>query len=147
MWITIALLAAYFLMAALLIYLTHVSSFLRKAGAVVMAYAVGLIAGNTGLFPRPSRGFIAEAALQGKSSLPEASLPDLLSAGKISETDLLVNQIASAQENLYSIVILIAIPLLLFSLDLRRWLRLAGEAIKSMVLALIALFIAIVGDT
>lgn len=67
-----------------------------------------------------------------------------LEAGNLTTGDLLVNQIASTQDMLTNLTVLIAIPLLLFSLDLKRWLHLAGEAFKSLILALVSLFIAIV---
>lgn len=145
MWITILLLAGYLLIPVFLIYLTHKSQTLRKIGAVVMAYAVGLIIGNIGIFPVASQKFKElTALLGGKNSLPNDLLQEQFELGNLTETDLLVNQIASTQEMLYSIAIMIAIPLILFSLDLKRWLALASEAFKSTILALVSLFAAVI---
>jgi uncharacterized membrane protein len=140
---TILLLLGYLLVPVLLIYLTHISSILRKTGAVVLAYGAGLLIGNTGLFPRAGENLKNLVAASGSAALPAEQIENHLSEGTITSTDVLVNQVASAQDLIMSVAILIAIPLLLFSLDLRRWLGLAGEAIKSMVLAMISLFIAI----
>lgn len=144
MWITILLLSGYLLIPVLLIYLTHVSSTLKKTGAVVLAYGVGLLLGNIGLFPVPTDAFREMTALLGKNSLPHNVLMEQFRNGNITSDDLIVNRIASIQEMIYSISIMIAIPLILFSLDLKRWLGLASEAFKSTLLALISLFAAVI---
>lgn len=144
MWITKLLLLGYLLIPVLLIYLTHVSSTLKKTGAVVLAYAVGLFLGNVGLFPVPSDAFREMTALLGKNSLPQNVLMEQFQNGNITSEDLIVNRIASMQEMIYSISIMIAIPLILFSLDMKRWLGLASEAFKSTMLALISLFAAVI---
>ncbi len=144
MWITLLLLLGYLLIPVLLIYLTHVSSTLKKTGAVVLAYAVGLFLGNVGLFPVPSDAFREMTALLGKNSLPQNVLMEQFQNGNITSEDLIVNRIASMQEMIYSISIMIAIPLILFSLDMKRWLGLASEAFKSTMLALISLFAAVI---
>lgn len=144
MWITIVLVLGYLLIPVFLIYLTHISNNLRKIGAVVLAYGVGLFVGNIGLFPRASENLRNLLAAQAAASLPEDQLMEHFNTGVITSNDLMANQIASTQESIYSIMILIAIPLLLFSLDLRRWLSLAGEALKSLFLAIVSLFAAII---
>jgi uncharacterized membrane protein len=144
MWIILILLLGYFLLPVLLIYLTHVSVTMRKIGAVVLAYAVGLILGNINLFPRGSDFYRSLVSATSKNFLPGEEIIPYLEAGNLTQGDLLVNQIASTQDMLTNITVLIAIPLLLFSLDLKRWLHLAGEAFKSLILALVSLFLAII---
>ena len=53
--------------------------------------------------------------------------------------DLVANQIANVQDIITSIVILLAIPLLLFSLDFRKWLKISKEALFSLILGLSSL--------
>ena len=53
----IILVVFYFLFPLFIIYLTQKSIFLKKVGAVVMAYAFGMILGNVGLLPRASDEF------------------------------------------------------------------------------------------
>jgi uncharacterized membrane protein len=144
MWITIVLVLGYLLIPVFLIYLTHISINMRKIGAVVLAYGVGLFVGNIGLFPRASENLRNLLAAQAAASLPEEQLMEHFNTGVITSNDLIANQIASTQETIYSIMILVAIPLLLFSLDLRRWLGLAGEALKSLLLAFVSLIAAII---
>jgi uncharacterized membrane protein len=144
MWITIVLVLGYLLIPVFLIYLTHISTNMRKIGAVVLAYGVGLFIGNIGIFPRASENLRNLLAAQAATSLPEEQLIEHFNTGVITSNDLMANQIASTQETIYSIMILIAIPLLLFSLDLRRWLALASEALKSFLLAIVSLFTAII---
>jgi uncharacterized membrane protein len=144
MWITIVLVLGYLLIPVFLIYLTHISTNMRKIGAVVLAYGVGLFIGNIGIFPRASENLRNLLAAQAATSLPEEQLMEYFNTGVITSNDLMANQIASTQETIYSIMILVAIPLLLFSLDLRRWLTLASEALKSFLLAIVSLFTAII---
>jgi uncharacterized membrane protein len=58
---------------------------------------------------------------------------------------LYVNKIAETQDMIVSIVVPLAFPLLLFSLNIKRWLRFAKEGFISMILALISV-IAIVSS-
>ena len=144
MWIILLLILGYFLLPVGLIYLTHISETMKKAGAVVLAYGLGLIAGNAGIFPKGSDTYRELVNATAKNFLPKADLMQYYESGQITTFDLLVNQIGFTQDMTANLTVLIAIPLLLFSLDLKRWLSLAGEAMKSMVLALVALFAAIV---
>lgn len=141
MVIAVTLLLFYFLTPILIIYLTHISNTINKIGAVVMAYGIGLLGGNIGLFPRPSEAY--KMLVAGKTALPKNELMEHFQAGAVTSGDLLVNQVSSTQDLIMTIVIPLAIPLLLFSLDLRRWLKLAREAMKSLVLGVVSLLIVI----
>lgn len=143
MILAIALILFYFLTPVLLIYLTHISKTINKIGAVVMAYALGLLIGNIGIFPRASEAY--RMLLSGKANLPKADLLEQFNQGAITQSDLLVNQISGLQDIIMTIVIPVAIPLLLFSLDIKRWLKLAKEAVFSLILAMISLLIVIFG--
>ncbi len=141
MILTISLILFYIALPVLIIYLTHISKAINKIGAVVLAYAIGLFAGNIGIFPRPSKTM--NELLSGKASLPKEELMNEFNSGLITESDLMTNQIASVQDIIMTIVIPLAIPLLLFSLDLKRWLKLAKGALLSLLLAMISLLIVI----
>lgn len=138
---TILLVLFYFLFPVLIIYLTQKVKILNKLGAVVLAYFFGLVIGNIGIFPRLSDDF--RMILKDKSSLPIHEVQALFSQGLVSQSDVVANQIAAVQNNLISIVILLAIPLLLFSLEIKKWLKLAKEAILSLALAMASLLIAV----
>jgi len=105
-------------------------------GSIVLAYGFGLIIGSTGILPQGSDGY--KLALQGKASLPKTEVEALISQGKATENDIFVNQIGTVQDIIPSIVVPLAFPLLLFSLNLRRWLRYARKGFISVLLALIA---------
>ena len=62
----------------------------------------------------------------------------LISKGVIPIEDKFVNQIASVQDLIPSIVVPLAFPLLLFSLNLKRWLKYAKKGFISVALALVA---------
>ncbi|MFY9151920.1 MAG: hypothetical protein WAO52_07900, partial [Prolixibacteraceae bacterium] len=96
MLITIALFLFYFLTPILLIYLTHISKTINKIGAVVLAYLIGLLAGNIGIFPRASEAF--KNLLAGRAFLPNPEITDALQSGQITAGDFTLNQISSAQD-------------------------------------------------
>ncbi len=141
MLIFVLLVLFYFIFPVFIIYLTRVSKACNKIGAVVLAYATGLILGNIGILPHPSN--VLRVILQGKASLPISELLPYLEQGKITTTDVFANQVAGVQDVLTTIVIPLAIPLLLFSMDIRRWLKLAKGALLSLVLGLVSLLIVV----
>jgi len=126
----------YFAFPLFIIYLCKKWSFLQKMGAIVLAYGFGLLIGSTGILPQGSNGY--KLALQGKASLPETEVESLITQGKATNEDLLVNQIGQVQDIIPSIVVPLAFPLLLFSLNLKRWLKYAKKGFISVVLALVA---------
>lgn len=143
MLITVGLFLFYFLTPVLLIYLTHVSKTINKIGAVVLAYITGLVIGNIGLFPKASTAF--KSLLGSKAFLPTAEIQQHLVSGQLTTSDLLLNQISSTQDLIMSIAIPVALPLLLFSLDIKRWFKLAKEALLSLILGVVSLILAVIG--
>lgn len=137
----VVLVLFYFALPVFLIYLTHISKFFGKVGAVVLAYIIGLFIGNIGLFPQKSQAF--QELLAGRTNLPEEQIISLFQQKVITENDAIANHIASLQDIILTIVIPLAIPLLLFSLDIRQWLKQAKNAILSLALAMISLLIVI----
>jgi len=142
MWITIALVLFYLLMPVLLIYLCKISGTLNRIGAVVLAYAAGLVLGNVGLLPNASDALIQ--VLGGtRTFLPENELQKFMTNPGFRESDLVYNQIAQIQESVMNYTILIALPLMLFSLHLKKWLKNAKSTLLSLVLAMVSLLIAV----
>ncbi len=92
----------YFTTPALILWLCQRYPLVNKVGAVILAYIIGILLGNSGL-------------------LPEGSV-DL-------------------QDTLSGVTVALALPLLLFSLDVRSWLQSAGKAILSMLGATIIVVI------
>ena len=126
----------YFTFPVFIIYLCKRWSFLQKLSSIVLAYGIGLMIGTSGLLPDGSDGY--KLALQGRTALSKAEVESLISQGKATENDLFVNQIATVQDIIPSIVVPLAFPLLLFSLNLKRWLRYARKGFLSVLLALIS---------
>jgi uncharacterized membrane protein len=132
----ILLILFYFLFPLAIIYLCRKWSLLAKLGTIVLAYGFGLLIGTLGIFPEGSEGY--KLALQGEPKLDKAFLEILISEGKAIPEDIIVNNIGAIQDYLTTITILLAFPLLLFSLDLKRWLRYARKGFLSVALALVA---------
>ena len=142
MWITVSLILFYLLMPVLLIYLCKISNTFNRIGAVVLAYAVGLVLGNIGLLPAASDALIQ--ALGGtRSFLPNGEFQEFMKNPGFVERDLVYNQIAQTQESVMNYTVLIALPLMLFSLHLKKWLKNARSTLLSLVLAMVSLLVAI----
>lgn len=102
---TIILIGFYLFSPLLIIYLSTKLSIINKIGVVVVAYVVGLLAGNMGLIPE---------------------------SGK------------QVQDIINMITIPLAIPLLLFSSNLRQWLTLAGKTAISMLIGILAVVLMVI---
>ena len=132
----ILLILLYFTFPLVIIYMCKRWSGLKKLGSIVLAYGFGIVLGSIGLLPQGSDAF--RLALQGRAALPDTEMQSLLASGTISQGDSYVNSIASTQDMLVSVIVPLAFPLLLFSLNIKRWLRFAKEGFISMILALIS---------
>jgi hypothetical protein len=128
----ILLVLFYFTFPLVIIWLCRKWTFFKKLGSIVLAYGFGLILSLTGIIPDGSEAY--QAALKGNTYLQSDHAKELLSSGDISEDDIVVNNIAVLQDTLQAIGVL-AFPLLLFSLNIRRWLKYAKEGFVSMALA------------
>jgi len=140
---TIIILAVFYIFTPLLIlHLCHRFPFVNKLGAVIIAYVVGLVLGNIGILPSMG-AYLNEYLLLYKNATPE-DIENLYHAGLISENDLLAFKIYSLRDLLMSITILLAIPLMLFSANVKEWGRLAGGTIKSLLIGFFSVLVVIV---
>ena len=102
-----ALIAFYFVVPVIILWLCQIYPFVNKVGSVILAYLFGILLGNSGI-------------------LPEGA--------------------AAIQDTLSGATVAIALPLLLFSLDVPSWIHSAGKAILSMLGAtILVVFVAGVG--
>jgi uncharacterized membrane protein len=132
----ILLVLFYFTFPLVIIFMCKKWSGLKKVGSIVLAYGFGLLFGSLGILPQGSDAY--RFALQGRAALPKTEMEALLGSGIISQGDSYVNSISSAQDMLISVIVPLAFPLLLFSLNIKRWLRFAKDGFISMILALIS---------
>jgi uncharacterized membrane protein len=137
----VILIVIYFTIPLLVIYMCRKWSFFKKIGSIVLAYAFGLILGSSGILPEGSENYYL--ALKDDLSLPKQEANSLLAAGTITNDDIIVNSIRSIQNLMIIIAMPLAFPLLLFSLNVRKWLRYAKVGFLSMFLALISIVIII----
>lgn len=132
----ILLVLFYFTFPLIIIYICKKWSIIQKLGTIVLAYGFGLFLGSVGLFPEGSSQY--KLALQGRVSIPGPEMEKYMSEGHMPVEDRFVNQIAFVQNIIPSIVVPLAFPLLLFSLNIRRWLKHAKKGFISVALALVA---------
>jgi len=136
MLLALFLIIFYFTFPLLFIWMCKKWSILRKLGTIVLAYGFGLIIGTAGFFPKGSEGY--REALQGEATMSVERLDRLIAEGKAVPADLTANKIAGIQDKVYTVSLLVAFPLLLFSLNLKRWLKYAKKGFVSIGLALVA---------
>jgi uncharacterized membrane protein len=137
----IILIIFYLLFPLVIIWLCKKWSFFKKLGSIVIAYGFGLILGNTGILPSGSPEYIIMQ--EGRPAIPSDEVELLYEQGKIDESDIYVNSIRTVQDLLTTIVIPLALPLLLFSLNIRKWLKYAGSGFLSMALALVSVVVVV----
>jgi hypothetical protein len=123
----IILVIFFFTFPLVIVFICKKWSLPRKIGTIGLAYLFGLIIGTAGLIPKGSEGYRHALHLQGDAALNKATLETLISEGKAVPEDIIVNKMAGIQENIYILSLLVAFPLLLFSLSLKRWLRYAKK--------------------
>jgi uncharacterized membrane protein len=124
-----------------LIWLTHKYPFFKKVSAIVLAYATGIIIANVGLMPRASDAYREATIGEDRPYIPKTEAVEMVAAGTISHSDSRYNSIAVVQDSMQSALVLLAIPLILFSLNVRRWLRFSGKGFLSMLLALVSVMV------
>jgi len=131
----------HFITPVIILYLGHISKTIKKIGAVVLSYIMGIVLANIGIFPKASAAF--SGALGAKAFLPDEEAMNLLNQGIISQNDLWLNQIHFTQDMVMTIAIPLSIPLLLFSLDLKNSLKTLKTGFFSMLIAISSLLICI----
>jgi uncharacterized membrane protein len=137
----IFLILIYFTFPLVIIFICKKWTIARKLGSIVLAYGFGIVLGTSGILPSGSESY--HLALQGRAAMPRPEIEQLLAEGKVSQDDTFVNSIAAAQDMMISIIIPLAFPLLLFSLNIRRWLKFAKEGFISMILALVSVVVVV----
>lgn len=111
-------------------------------GAIMIAYVIGLLMGNIGILPEASQA-VMELTTNKEIKLTKDLVNDLFAAGNLSETDVQYFDVFKLQDLLTTISILFALPLLLFSLNVRSWFKVAGKTFLSLLLGLISVIIPI----
>lgn len=127
-----------------LIWLTKKYSFFKKIGAIVLAYATGIIIANVGILPKGSDAYRELTVGQDRAFIPKSEAVRMKAEGTLSERDFNYNSIAAIQDNMQTALVPLAIPLILFSLNVRRWLKFSGKGFLSMMLALVSVMIIVV---
>lgn len=137
----IILIVFYITFPVFLIWITVKYPFFKKIGAIVLAYATGIIIANVGILPRGSDAFREATIGQDRSYIPKTEAVEMVESGTLSERDLKINSVAVIQDSMQTALVPLAIPLILFSLNVRRWLKFSGKGFLSMALALVSVII------
>lgn len=139
----IAFLVLFYLTIPIFInYLSFKSSVAQKVGTVLIAYLIGLILGNIGIFPEASQSMMALVTNK-DVKLTHQLVDSYFSQGLIVEDDVQYFRIYKIQDILTTIAIAFALPLLLFSMNIRTWFKTAGSTFLSLFLGIISVIIPI----
>ena len=141
MFFLILLIVFYVTFPVFLIWLTIKYPLFKKIGAIVMAYGIGIIIANVGILPKASDAFREDTITKVRSFIPKSEIDEMVAAGVLPESDIRANNVASIQDNVQTAILPLAIPLILFSLNVRRWLRFSGKGFLSMILALVSVMV------
>lgn len=136
---SVILIAVYFVIPVLILFAVERYKIASKIGAVLIAYGLGLLLGHVGIIPRP--GVYLYKAMQDVSDISPELITEWIDAGLVTNLDLRAFKIYKLQETLTSVTIPLALPLLLFSLRLKSWIRMSGKTLLSMLLAMFAVVI------
>lgn len=130
----------------------------------MIAYGIGLIIGNLGMFPQPSQTMVElvnhkevvlteelvsdvypdnEELIIKKMKVNKELVSDLYEHGTLTEDDVSYFNVFKLQDTLSGVMILLAFPLLLFSLNVRSWFKVAGKTFLSLALGLVSVIIPI----
>lgn len=124
-----------------IIYLESKYSLAKKIGAVLICYGFGILIGNVGILPAMSETY--HNLLGGEVFIPFAKMKEYLAAGMVTEQDVSRNAIAFIQDMFTNITILLCLPLILFSLDVKKWLSHARAAMESLLIGLFTVLLMI----
>jgi uncharacterized membrane protein len=159
------LLLAYIIIPVIINYLVYKNSFFRRLGAIVIAYGIGLLLGNIGLFPQPGENMVLlvnhkemvltdslinklypeNPALSAKDIKVNKQLVENMHQHNIlTDDDVRYFNIYKLQDTLTGVAIVLAFPLLLFSLNVRKWFKVAGTTFLSLILGLVSVIIPII---
>jgi uncharacterized membrane protein len=141
-WTLILLIAFYVLAPIFILYLCFKYPSVNKIGPVILAYIFGLILGNIGILP--SMDNFLNDYLVTNPKVTNQEVEDMLNRSMISENDLLGFQIYKLRDLLTSITILLAIPLMLFSSNIRQWGQLMGKTFLSLLIGLFSVISVII---
>src|SRR5665811_938079 len=100
----LALIFLFVITPILVIYLEEKYSILKKIGAVLICYGLGLIVGNMGILPVGAEKY--------QSLLTEITIP-------------------------------LALPLILFSMDVKKWFKMAGSTLASLLIGIFSVLVMI----
>jgi len=117
-----------------IIYLESKYSLAKKIGAVLICYGFGIFVGNVGILPAMSEAY--HNLLGGEVFIPFAKMKEYLASGIVTEQDVTRNAIGFVQDMFTNITILLSLPLILFSLDVKKWMTHAKAAIGSLIIGL-----------
>ncbi|MEJ2595049.1 MAG: DUF819 family protein [bacterium] len=138
------LLLFYLLVPAGINYLSYKSSIAKKIGTVLIAYAIGLIVGNIGLFPEASQTML-ELVTNKDIKLTHDLVDQYHIEGTITDDDLQYFRIHKLQDLMTTLAIALGLPMLLYSLNIRNWFKIAGKTFLSLFLGLISVILPIIG--
>jgi uncharacterized membrane protein len=126
----------YIFIPVFIIFLTRRFKIANKLGGIIIAYILGLALGHSGIIPMGSESY--HTLINGETKATLRNLLDWQARGLITDRDILLFKVRQLQDNLMTLAVLIAIPLLLFSCSVKDWFRMAGKTFIALVTGTVA---------
>jgi uncharacterized membrane protein len=133
-YILVLLILFFLLCPGIILWTCQKFSWAQKIGPVIFAYALGLIFGNLGLLPTMNEFLTDFLIMHPKTDIQD--IVELQNQGLIAEKQVFAFQIYQLKDQLMSVSVLLAIPLMLFSSNTKAWKKLAGPTIASLFIGL-----------
>ncbi|MFD2203072.1 DUF819 family protein [Shivajiella indica] len=141
-WTLILLTVFYVFTPILILYLCYKFPLADKIGSVILAYIFGLLLGNTGILPSMD-SFLSDYLVTNPNA-GNQEIEDMYKQALITQNDLMGFQIYKLRDLLTSLTILLAIPLMLFSSNIRQWGKLLGKTFLSLLIGLFSVLSVII---
>lgn len=138
------LLSIYIILPVFIIYITSKNQVANRIGAVLIAYIFGIFLGHCGLYNQP--GHNLHSLLTENKNINIDVIRSLIASGQLQNSDLEAYKVFKLQETINNLMIPIALPLLLFSLNVRTWFRMAGKTLISLVIAVFSVIVVVVAS-
>jgi len=137
------LLLFYVLTPIFILYLTYRYKIANQIGSVIIAYAIGLVLGNIGILPAKSA--LLNEVLMTQPKITLEGIRAMVAANQLSSDDVLAFRVYKLRDLLMTVAVLMAIPLLLFSTNIRQWRKVAGSGLISLIAGVFSVVAMVVG--
>jgi len=132
----------YLFAPTIIIFITENNSILNKIGTVIIAYIIGLLIGNCGILPSASEA-LKELYFNKGVEITSKNILEYYERGLITDKDLKFFKIREIQNFMSNISVPLALPFLLLSLNIRKWMKKLKMTILALVTGIVSVLLVV----